>query len=114
MVGECKHLEGFNKDTIIEDLKKENYEDVKSLRIIAKYMFTQCIIDITEELEKDFSEQGNRHYPRQLLLGILLYCFSLGMYKYSQIAKECRQNRYLRIFYKRCGTLRKHIQKLLK
>ena len=98
MVSECKHLEGFTKDTIIEDLKKENYEDVKSLRIIAKYMFTQCIIDITEELEKDFSEQGNRHYPRQLLLGILLYCFSLGMYKYSQIAKECRQNRYLRIF----------------
>ena len=90
------------KDTIYGELKKEKYEDVKTLRKIVNFVFTPGIIDITKELEKDFKEEGNRHYPRLLLLGIVLYCFASKMYKYSDIAKECRQNRFLRI-YTRCA-----------
>ena len=102
MTAKAKDLKGFDKDTIYCELKNERYEDVKTLRKIVNFVFTPGIIDITKELEKDFKEEGNRHYPRLLLLGIVLYCFASKMYKYSDIAKECRQNRFLRI-YTRCA-----------
>ncbi|WP_407421674.1 transposase, partial [Methanobrevibacter sp.] len=86
------------KDTIYAELKKERYSDVKTIRKIINLIFTPCIIDIVKELEKDFKDQGPRHYPRLLLLGIVLYCFSHKMYKYTDIANECRKNRFLRIF----------------
>ena len=79
MTAKCKEIDGFNKDIIYSELKKERYDDVKSIRKIVNFIFTPCIIDITKELEKDFKEQGNRHYSRLLLLGIILYCFSLKM-----------------------------------
>ncbi len=98
MTAKCKELDGFTKDTIYAELKKERYSDVKTIRKIINLIFTPCIIDIVKELEKDFKDQGPRHYPRLLLLGIVLYCFSHKMYKYTDIANECRKNRFLRIF----------------
>lgn len=98
MTAKCKELDGFTKDTIYAELKKERYSDVKTIRKIINLIFTPCIIDIVNELEKDFKDQGPRHYPRLLLLGIVLYCFSHKMYKYTDIANECRKNRFLRIF----------------
>ena len=98
MIAKCKELDGFTKDTIYAELKKERYSDVKTIRKIINLIFTPCIIDIVNELEKDFKDQGPRHYPRLLLLGIVLYCFSHKMYKYTDIANECRKNRFLRIF----------------
>ena len=98
MIAKCKELDGFTKDTIYEELKKECYDEVKTIRKIINLIFTPCIIDIVNELEKDFKDQGPRHYPRLLLLGIVLYCFSHKMYKYTDIANECRKNRFLRIF----------------
>ncbi len=98
MTGKCKEQEGFTKDNIYSELKKEQYDDVKTLRKIVNLIFTPCIIDIVKNLEKDFKDEGNRHYSRLLLLGIVLYCFSLKMYKYTDIASECRKNRFLRIF----------------
>lgn len=79
MTAKCKQIDGFNKDTIYSELKNERYGDVKTIRKIVNFIFTPCIIDITKELEKDFKEQGNRHYSRLLLVGIILYCFSLKM-----------------------------------
>lgn len=98
MTAKCKELDSFTKDTIHAELKKERYDDVKTIRKIVNLIFTPCIIDIVNELEKDFKKQGNRHYSRLLLLGIILYCFSHKMYKYTDIANECRKNRFLRIF----------------
>ena len=98
MIAKCKELDGFTKDTIYAELKKEHYDDVKTIRKIINLIFTPCIIDIVKELEKNFKNQGPRHYPRLLLLGIVLYCFSHKMYKYTDIANECRKNRFLRIF----------------
>ncbi len=98
MTAKCKELDGFTKDTICAELKKECYDDVKTIRKIINLIFTPCIIDIVKELEKNFKDQGPRHYPRLLLLGIVLYCFSYKMYKYTDIANECRKNRFLRIF----------------
>ena len=64
MTAKAKDLKGFDKDTIYCELKNERYEDVKTLRKIVNFVFTPCIIDITKELEKDFKEEENRHYPR--------------------------------------------------
>lgn len=91
MTAKCKELDGFTKDTIYAELKKECYDDVKTIRKILNLIFTPCIIDIVKELEKNFKDQGPRHYPRLLLLGIVLYCFSHKMYKYTDIANECRK-----------------------
>ena len=98
MTGKCKELDGFTKGIIYGELKNERYDDVKTIRKIVNLIFTPCITDIVKELEKDFKDQGNRHYSRLLLLGIVLHCFSLKMFKYSEIASECRKNRFLRIF----------------
>ena len=98
MTAKCKELDGFTKDVIYGELKNERHDDVKTIRKIVNLIFTPCITDIVKELEKDFKDQGNRHYSRLLLLGIVLYCFSLKMFKYSEIASECRKNRFLRIF----------------
>ena len=52
MIAKCKELNGFTKDTIYAELKKEHYDDVKTIRKIINLIFTPCIIDIVKELEK--------------------------------------------------------------
>ena len=76
MVAKAKEIDGFDKDTILSDLKNEKRSDVRILLIIMDFLYTQCILDIVKELEADFKAERNRHYPRLLLLGVLLYCFS--------------------------------------
>ena len=55
-------------------------------------------MDIVKELEEDFKDNGNRHYPRLLLLSIVLYCFKQKDYKYEDIVFDCKSNLFLRIF----------------
>lgn len=98
MVAKCKQIDGFDKDIINNELSKERPGDVKTLKIIMSLIWSNCIQDIVRDMEKEFKEKGNRHYPRLLLLGIILYCFALKMYKYSDIERACRENRFLRIF----------------
>ena len=78
MVGKAKEITGFDKDTIYQDLKKENRNDVRLIYIIMDLIFSPAVVDIVKELEEDFKDNGNRHYPRLLLLGIVLYCIVLN------------------------------------
>ena len=98
MVAKAKEIEGFDKDTIISDLKKEDKNDVRMIFILMEFLFQPCILDIVKNLESDFNGNGNRHYPRLLLLGIVIYCFSRKINKYDEIVKQCKENRFLRIF----------------
>lgn len=98
MVAKAKEIDGFDKDTILSDLENEKRSDVRILLIIVDFLYTQCILDIVKELEADFKTKGNRHYPRLLLLGVLLYCFSRKIYKYEDIIRQCKENRFLRLF----------------
>ena len=75
MVAKAKEIDGFDKDTIYQDLKKQNRKDVQLIYIIMDLIFSPGVINIVKELEEDFKDNGNRHYPRLLLLGIVLYCF---------------------------------------
>lgn len=98
MVAKAKEINGFDKDIILSDLKNEKRSDVKILLIIVDFLYTQCILDIVKELEADFKTEGNRHYPRLLLLRVLLFCFSRKIYKYEDIIRQCKENRFLRLF----------------
>ena len=98
MVAKCKEIDGFNEETIRADLEKENKNDVRRIYILMEILFTPCIMDITKNLEMDFKKEGNRHYPRLLLLGIVMYCFSKKIYKYSEIVEQCKMNSFLKIF----------------
>ena len=98
MVAKAKEIEGFNKDTIISDLKKQDRNDVRLIFILMEILFTPCVQDIVKNLEKDFNDGGNRHYPRLLLLGIVMYCFARKINKYNEIVKQCKENRFLRIY----------------
>ena len=98
MVGKAKEITGFDKDTIYQDLKKENRNDVRLIYIIMDLIFSPAVVDIVKELEEDFKDNGNRHYPRLLLLGIVLYCFKQKDYKYEDIVFACKSNLFLRIF----------------
>ncbi|WP_296867261.1 hypothetical protein [uncultured Methanobrevibacter sp.] len=99
MTGKPKDIKGFDKDTIIGDLKKENRNDVRIFFILMDILFTPCVMDIVKNLENDFKNQGNRHYPRLLLLGIVMFCFARKINKYDEIVKQCKENRFLRIYY---------------
>ena len=98
MTGRAKDIEGFDKDAIIGDLKKENRNDVRIFFILMDILFTPCVMDIVKNLESDFKDQGNRHYPRLLLLGIIMFCFARKINKYDEIVKQCKENRFLRIY----------------
>ena len=98
MVGKAKEITGFDKDTIYQDLKKENRNDVRLIYIIMDLIFSPAVMDIVKELEEDFKDNENRHYPRLLLLGIVLYCFKQKDYKYEDIVFACKSNLFLRIF----------------
>ena len=98
MVAKAKEIHGFDKETIYHDLKKEKRNDVRLIYIIMDLIFSPGVMDIVKELEEDFKDEGNRHYPRLLLLGIVLYCFKQKDYKYSDIVMACKSNLFLRIF----------------
>lgn len=98
MTGKPKDIKGFDKDTIIGDLKKENRNDVRIFFILMDILFMPCVMDIVKNLESDFKNQGNRHYPRLLLLGIVMFCFARKINKYDEIVKQCKENRFLRIY----------------
>ena len=98
MVGKAKDIDGFDKETIYNDLRKEKRKDVRLIYIIMDLIFSPGVMDIVKELEEDFKDNGNRHYPRLLLLGIVLYCFKQKDYKYTDIVMACKSNLFLRIF----------------
>ena len=98
MVAKSKDIEGFDEQTIRDDLKKEDRRDVRILYILMEILFSPCIMDIAKNLESDFKEDGNRHYPRLLLLGIVMYCFANKIYKYKDIVFRCKMDRFLRIY----------------
>ena len=99
MVSKAKEIDGFDKNTIYQDLRKENRNDVRLIYIILDLIFSPGVMDIVKkELEEDFKDNGNRHYPRLLLLGIVLYCFKQKDYKYADIVMACKSNLFLRIF----------------
>ena len=98
MVAKAKEIYGFDKDTIYQDLKKHDRNDVRLIYIIMELIFSPGVMDIVKELEEDFKEEGNRHYPRLLLLGVVLYCFKQKDYKYKDMVMACKSNLYLRIF----------------
>ena len=98
MVSKAKEIDGFDKNTIYQDLRKENRNDLRLIYIILDLIFSPGVMDIVKELEEDFKDNGNRHYPRLLLLGIVLYCFKQKDYKYTDIVMACKSNLFLRIF----------------
>ena len=98
MVAKSKEIIGFDKDTIKSDLEKEERNDVRILFILLEFLFSPCILDVVKNLEKDFKDGGNRHYPRLLLLGVVMFCFARKIHKYSDIVLKCKENRFLRLF----------------
>ena len=59
MVGKAKEITGFDKDTIYQDLKKENRNDVRLIYIIMDLIFSPAVMDIVKELEEDVRHDGS-------------------------------------------------------
>ena len=51
MVAKAKEIDGFDEDTIYQDLEKQNRNDVRLIYIIGELIFSPDIIDIVKELE---------------------------------------------------------------
>jgi len=96
-----KEIESFNH----LDIKKKLLEIGKSahcLITILDFVFSDCIVDLMDELNGKFpSHLGNRAFPRSMLLGVYLYCLHLHKHNLSDIARECETNNILKIFT--CG-----------
>jgi len=95
------NLPNFNKKYIINALEKMD-NPPKILLTIVEFIFSPIIQDLISELNSKFdSNRGRRAYPREMILGILLYCFHSNMENLVEIERECCKNRFLRIFT--CG-----------
>ena len=82
----------------LSEFGKESYK----LRTITEFIFKPYVQDLIKNLNKQFdSEEGNRAYPRELLLGILMYCSTLHISNLTAVARECKVNKMLQVFT--CG-----------
>ena len=82
----------------LSEIGKESYK----LRTITEFIFKPYIQDLIKDLNKQFdSEEGNRAYPPELLLGILMYCSTLHISNLTAVAHECKVNKMLQVFT--CG-----------
>ena len=59
MVAKAKEIDGFDKDTIYQDLKKEKRNDVRLIYIIVNLIFSPGVMDIVKELEEDVRHDGS-------------------------------------------------------
>ena len=82
----------------LSEFGKESYK----LRTITEFIFKPHVQDLIKDLNKQFdSNEGNRAYPRELLLGILMYCSTLHISNLTAVARECKVNKMLKVFT--CG-----------
>ena len=59
MVAKAKEIDGFDKDTIYQDLKKEKQNDVRLIYIIVNLIFSPEVMNIVKELEEDVRHDGS-------------------------------------------------------
>ena len=91
----------FTLKNIMDSLSDFGEESYK-LRTITNFIFKPYVQDQIQDLNKEFnSKQGNRAYPHEMLLGVLMYCSTLHIQNLTSIARECKVNRVLRAFT--CG-----------
>ena len=96
-----KNLVSFTLKNIMDDLSDFGKESYK-LRTITNFLFKPYVKDCIKDLNKKFdSNEGNRAYPRELLLGVLMYCSTLHFSNLTAIARECKLNKMLQVFT--CG-----------
>ena len=95
-------LPEFNKTNLMCELKKLKNRP-NTLLMIIEFVFSPVIQSLIDELNSKFdSNVGRPAYPREMLLGVLLYCFHLKMENLIEVERECLKNRFLRIFT--CNT----------
>ena len=96
-----KNLVSFTLKNILDDLSDYGNDSYK-LRTIVNFIFKPYVQDLIKDLNKEFdSKEGNRAYPRELLLGVLMYCSTLHFSNLTAIARECKLNSMLQVFT--CG-----------
>ena len=96
-----KELLFFTLKNILDGLSEFGEESYK-LRTITIFIFKPYVQDLIQDLNEEFdSKQGNRAYPRELLLGVLMYCSTIHISNLNGIARECKLNKMLQVFT--CG-----------
>lgn len=96
-----KELLFFTLKNILDGLSEFGKDSYK-LRMITIFLFKSHVRDLIQDLNKKFdSEIGNRAYPRELLLGILMYCSTIHVSNLTSIVRECKVNKMLEVFT--CG-----------
>ena len=94
-------LVSFTLKNILDNLSDYGKDSYK-LRTITNFIFKPYVQDLIKNLNKEFdSKEGNRAYPRELLLGVLMYCSTLHFSNLTAIARECKLNKMLQVFT--CG-----------
>ena len=92
-----KKIGNESDDEVRKKLLKKG-RDGRMLIDIMDFADTQCIQDLTLELEKDFSNNGNSHYPRYFLLVIIMYCFYRKLFFYSEIEYALKNDEIIKIY----------------
>ena len=86
-----KNLPNFNKLYLLSELKKIKNRP-SSLLMIIEFIFSPVIQSLIGELNSKFdSKVGRPAYPREMILGVLLYCFHLKMENFIEIERECEK-----------------------
>ena len=91
-------VDGFNKNDIMSKLK-DMKGCPKKLLTIVEFMFSSTMSKLVEELDSEFdSRYGRPAYPRQMLLGALMYCFTQKIDDMVGIERMCCENKFLEVF----------------
>ena len=90
-----KELLFFTLKDILSGLSEFDKDSYK-LRMITIFIFKPYVQDLIQDLNKKFdSDTGNQAYPRELLLGILMYCSTIHVSNLTSVAREYKVNKML-------------------
>ena len=89
---------GHESDIEVKDKLRMKGSDGRKLIEFMVFAATDCVQDLTSELEKDFSKNGNSHYPRYFILVIIMYCFYRRLFFYSDIEYALKNDEIIKIY----------------
>lgn len=90
-----------SKETLFDELNSLNCKvtDLNRIKMIIEFLDEEPVVEMIDRLNQEFDKKiGNPAIPRQIVVGVLLYCFNDYMDKYSDIARRTRTDEIIKVY----------------
>ncbi|MDR0911169.1 MAG: transposase [Methanobrevibacter sp.] len=103
-----KDISGFNKETIVNEVKEIGGKDSKSFLFWVDFLFSPIMKDITDEVDERINlDSGGSRYPVLFLLSIHFFAQVFNVGSVKNILEMCKHHDFVKIFTRGvcpCGT----------